>query len=63
MASGRPASIAWHEIHRFRISPRRDRFRVETKTGFVFSVENSLPGYPRLLRLIEQRSEQAGGAG
>jgi hypothetical protein len=63
MASGRATSIGWHEIERFRIGPRRDRFRVETKSGFVFSVENSLPGYPRLLRLIEQRLEQAGGAG
>ena len=63
MASGRSASIGWHEIDRFRISPRRDRFRVKTKTGFVFSVENSLPDYPRLLRLIEQRLEQAGGVG
>lgn len=63
MASGRSASIGWHEIDRFRISPRRDRFRVETKIGFVFSVENSLLGYPQLLRLIEQRLEQAGGGG
>ena len=63
MASGRSTSIGWHEIERFRIGPRRDRFRVETKSGFVFSVENSLPGYPRLLRLIEQRLAQAGGAG
>jgi hypothetical protein len=63
MASGRSASIGWHEIERFRIGPRCDRFRVETKSGFVFSVENSLPGYPRLLRLIEQRLEQAGGDG
>jgi hypothetical protein len=63
MASGRSASIGWHDIERFRIGPRRDRFRVEAKSGFVFSVENSLPGFPRLLRLVEQRLEQTGGAG
>ena len=63
MASGRSTSIGWHEIERFRIGPRRDRFRVETKSGFVFSVEYSLPGFPRLLRLIEQRLAQAGGDG
>jgi hypothetical protein len=63
MVSGRSTSIGWHEIDRLRISPRRHRFRVETKTGGGFSVENSLPGYPRLLQLIEQRLEQRGGAG
>jgi hypothetical protein len=63
MASGRSISIGWHEIGRFRIGPLRDRFRVETKSGFVFSVEYSLPGFPRLLRLIEQRPAQAGGDG
>lgn len=63
MVSGRLTSIGWHEIGHLRISPRRDRFRVEAKTGFAFAIESSLPGYPRLLRLIEQRLEQGGGAG
>jgi hypothetical protein len=63
MYSGRSTSIGWHEIARLRISPRRHRFRVETKTGVRFSIESSLPGYPRLLRLIEKRLEQGGGAG
>ena len=40
MASGRSTSIGWHEIDSLRISPRRDRFHVETKMGFVFAVES-----------------------
>ena len=63
MVSGRSISIGWHEIDRLRISPTRDRFRVETKTGLSFSIEGSLPGYPRLLRLIEQHLEQRDTAG
>lgn len=62
MASGRSASIGWHEIGHLRISSSRARFRVETKTGFVFSVESSLPGYTLLLGLIERRLERGGGA-
>jgi hypothetical protein len=61
MASGRSATIGWHEIVRFRVSPGRHRFRVETKGGFAFSVESSLPGFSRLLRQIEHRLGRAGG--
>ena len=63
MFSGRSTSIGWHEIDRLRLSRRRDRFRVETKTGGSFSVEAPFPGYTRLLQLIEQRLEQRGGGG
>lgn len=55
MASGRSIAIGWHEIARFRPIPHRDGFRIETKSGRGFSLENSFPGYERLLHLIEQR--------
>jgi hypothetical protein len=62
MVSGYSTSIAWDEIVRLRISPRRDRFRLQANSGFIFSVESSLPGFSRLLRLIGERLEQRGDA-
>lgn len=55
MASGRSISVRWDEISRLRVGRRRDRFRVDTASGIGFSVESSLPGYPQLLQLVEQR--------
>jgi hypothetical protein len=63
MVSGRSSSIGWQEIARLHISSGgRSGFRVETRTGAVFSIESSLPRCTQLLRLIEERLQRAGGS-
>lgn len=63
MASGRSMSVRWDEITGLHIGRRRDRFRVDTTSRFGFSIESSMPGYPRLLQLIEERMQHSKSAG